>query len=59
VENLLATFASDDKEAALSERYAAAMREPADLASGHADRHGELMRAYSDLMAVVQRDFLR
>jgi len=59
VEDLLGTFASDDKGAALSERYAAAMNEPADLASGNADRHGKLMQAYRDLMEMVQKDFLR
>ena len=59
LEELLGAFERDDADTALSERYAAAMHEPADLASGHADRHGELMRAYSDLMAVAQRDFLR
>lgn len=59
VEKLLGAFERDNANAALSERYASAMRKPLDLASGHADRHGQLMRAYSDLMAVVQRDFLR
>lgn len=57
--HLLGAFEGDDAGAALSERYATAMKRPADLASGHEDRHGELMRAYAEWMIVVQRDFLR
>jgi uncharacterized protein len=56
--HLLEAFERDDAGAALSERYAAAMRLPVDLASGHEGRHGDLMRAYAEWMAVVQRDFL-
>lgn len=48
-----------DEGAALSERYAQAMNEPADLSQGKADGHGKLMRAYEDFMAVIQRDFLQ
>ena len=59
VSGLLQSFDEDDKGTALSERYAAAMSAPMDLASGNADRHGELMRAYRDLMETLQRDFLR
>lgn len=55
----LGSFEGDDAGAALSERYATAMKRPVDLASGHEDRHGELMRAYAEWMIVVQRDFLR
>jgi uncharacterized protein len=56
--HLLEAFEGDDAGAALSERYAGAMRAPMDLASGHEDRHGELMRAYAEWMVVVRRDFL-
>jgi hypothetical protein len=52
-------LSGSDKGAALSERYAQAMNEPADLSQGKADGHGKLMRAYADLMAVIQRDFLQ
>jgi Fe-S-cluster containining protein len=58
VEDLLKSFGADE-DLALSERYAEAMGEPVDLTSGKADRHGQLMQAYEELMRVLQRDFLR
>lgn len=58
VGDLLKSFEADES-LALSERYARAMSEPMDLTSGKTDRHGRLMRAYEELMRVLQRDFLR
>jgi len=58
LQDLLDAFEEDDESAALSERYARAMQSPMDLAAGHADRHGELMRAYAEWMAVAQKEFL-
>ncbi len=48
-----------DERMALSERYARAMSEPMDLATGNADGPGKLLRTYEDLMKVLQRDFLQ
>lgn len=48
-----------DERIALSERYARAMSEPVDLASGDAQSHGQLLHAYEKLMEVLQRDFLQ
>ena len=48
------------KPRALTHRYAEAMREPIDFADEHsAERRGQLMLAVSDLMQMLQRDFLR
>jgi Fe-S-cluster containining protein len=58
LQDLLGTFEEDDEGAALSERYARAMRSPVDLASGKADRHGMLMRAYAEWMTMAQKEFL-
>jgi uncharacterized protein len=59
MEELLGAFERDDANAPLSERYAAAMREPLDLASDHADRHGQLMQAYAAWMEMAQKEFLK
>jgi uncharacterized protein len=61
VRRLLDSFGQSGNGAALSERYAQAMGEPVDLSdeTGGAERHGKLMRAFDDLMRVLQRDFLR
>lgn len=59
VKDLLGMFDEAGGGAALSERYARAMSEPVDLAAGSAKRHGQLMRAYENLIRVLQRDFLR
>lgn len=59
VKDLLRTFDGDDEGMALSERYARAMSEPMDLAKGSAARPGDLMRAYGELMEVLQKEFLR
>lgn len=58
LQDLLGTYSGDDESAALSERYANAMASPMDLAAGNADRHGKLMQAYAEWMAVARRDFL-
>jgi hypothetical protein len=57
--HLLEVFEGDDAGAALSELYAAAMRAPMDLASSHADGHGELMKVYGEWMEMARREFLR
>jgi Fe-S-cluster containining protein len=60
VRRLLRESGSDDEALALTHRYAEVMRRPVDFAAeGEADRRGELMLAVSDLMQLLERDFLR
>jgi len=58
VRELLKSFKGSCENAALSERYAQAMSEPANLSTGESDRHGRLIRTYAELMKTLQRDFL-
>ncbi len=60
VRELLQLLGQRDERVALTQRYAAAMSAPMDLAEEeNAERHGELMLAVNELMTVLQRDFLR
>jgi hypothetical protein len=57
---LLRQSGQRDEQMALTHRYAEAMSMPADLSDErNADRHGELMMAVSDLMQLLESDFLR
>jgi hypothetical protein len=60
VRTLLRESGQREERLALTHRYAEAMRAPIDLADENsAERRGELMLAVSDLMQLLQRDFLR
>jgi Fe-S-cluster containining protein len=60
VRELLRRSGQHDEHMALTHRYAEAMSAPVDLSNErNADRHGELMLAVSDLMQMLERDFLR
>ena len=60
VRGLLRQAGQRSESMALSHRYAEAMSAPIDLAAENsADLRGELMLAVSDLMQLLQRDFLR
>jgi Fe-S-cluster containining protein len=60
VRELLRQSGQRDEHMALTHRYADVMRAPADLSDErNADRHGELMLAVSDLMHMLERDFLQ
>ena len=60
VRGLLRSLGQREERMALSHRYAEAMGAPVDLADeAGAERHGELMLAVSDLMQLLERDFLR
>jgi Fe-S-cluster containining protein len=59
VRDLLQSMGQPQETLALTKCYAAAMREPIDLAEDSAERRGELMLAVNDLMHVLQRDFLK
>ena len=59
IRELLGQLGQRDEAVALTHRYAAAMSAPVDLADEqNAERHGELMLAVSELMSLLQRDFL-
>lgn len=60
VRELLQQSGQRDEPMALTHRYAEAMRAPIDLADENsAERRGELMLAVSELMQLLQRDFLQ
>ena len=60
VRELVRQSGQREERMALTHRYAEAMRAPVDLANeADAERRGELMLAVSDLMQLLQRDFLR
>jgi Fe-S-cluster containining protein len=60
VRTLLRESGQREERLTLTHRYAEAMRAPIDLADENsAERRGELMLAVSDLMQLLQRDFLR
>jgi Fe-S-cluster containining protein len=60
VRGLLRASGQREEQLALTHRYAQAMSAPIDLADENsAERRGELMLAVSDLMQLLQRDFLR
>jgi Fe-S-cluster containining protein len=60
VRALLRHSGQRNEHVALTHRYAQAMSAPVDLSvEPNADRHGELMLAVSDLMQMLERDFLR
>jgi uncharacterized protein len=59
VRGLLQSLGQPTETLALTKCYAAAMREPIDLAGDSAERRGELMLTVNDLMHVVQREFLK
>ena len=58
---LLKSLNQSDKKTPDVERYAQAMSEPIDLSdeTSSPNRQGQLMQAFSDLMDVVQNDFLQ
>jgi Fe-S-cluster containining protein len=59
VRGLLRESGQKDEKMALTHRYAEAMSAPVDLSDeANADRHGKLMLAVSDLMQLLERDFL-
>ncbi len=59
--SLLKSLNQSDKNTPDVERYAQAMSEPIDLSdeTSNPNRQGQLMQAFSDLMDVVQNDFLQ
>jgi uncharacterized protein len=60
VRALLRQSGQHDERMALTHRYAEAMSAPIDFADeGSAERRGELMLAVSELMQMLERDFLR
>jgi len=61
VQRLVRRLGQNDGQMALAHRYARAMSEPVDLSGArHApDLHGNLLRAFEQLMQVLQRDFLK
>jgi len=59
VRGLLRSLGQREERMALSHRYAEAMGAPVDLADRAARSARELMLAVSDLMQLLERDFLR
>jgi hypothetical protein len=60
VRKLLRASGQHEEQMALTHRYAEAMSAPIDLADENsAERRGELMLAVSELMQLLQQDFLR
>jgi len=60
IRELLLSLGQHDEREALTHRYVAAMSAPIDMAdAANAERCGELMLAVSDLMQLLERDFLR
>lgn len=60
VRGLLRSLGQRDELKALTHRYTETMSAPVDLSSDdEAAKRGELMMAVSDLMTILQRDFLR
>jgi len=61
VRGLLRQLGQTDEALAMTKRYALAMSAPTDLSATENDSElrGELMLAVSDLMQILQRDFLR
>ena len=60
VHELLRQSGQREEQMALTHRYAEAVSAPINLSdAGDAERRGELMLAVSDLMTMLQRDFLR
>ena len=60
VRALLRSLGQRDEQMALTHRYAEVMNGPMDFSNeDEAERHGELMLAVHELMARLQRDFLR
>ena len=60
VRKLLRALGQRDEPIAMTHRYAAAMSAPIDMANeADAEQRGELMLAVSDLMQMLERDFLR
>jgi Fe-S-cluster containining protein len=60
VRELLRALGQRDERMALTHRYAEAMSAPVDLSEPtNAERHGELMLQVGELMALLERDFLR
>jgi hypothetical protein len=61
VRGLLRQLGQNDERLAMTKRYAQAMSAPVDLSAAENDSElrGELMLAVSELMQVLQRDFLR
>ena len=60
IRELLLSLGQHDEREALTHRYAEAMSAPIDMADvADAERRGELMLAVSDLMQLLERDFLR
>jgi hypothetical protein len=60
VRRLLRESGQLDEHMAFTHRYAEAMRAPVNLSDErNADRHGELMLAVSNLMQMLERDFLK
>ncbi|HUB86633.1 MAG TPA: YkgJ family cysteine cluster protein [Verrucomicrobiae bacterium] len=58
VRKLLRSSAERDERLTLSERYSRAMSAPIDLAKGNSKLRGELLLTFSDLMELLQHDFL-
>jgi hypothetical protein len=61
VRRLLRSLGGDDERLALAKRYSQVMSAPVDLSASEDDSEsrGELMLAVSDLMQILQRDFLK
>jgi uncharacterized protein len=61
VRALLRAFGQRSDKQSITHGYAEAMSAPIDLSRGDnvADRHGQLMRAFGDLMELLEREFLR
>jgi hypothetical protein len=60
VRRLLRQSGQTDERMALTHRYSEAMSAPVDLSDErNADLRGELIMAVSDLMQMLERDFLR
>jgi hypothetical protein len=60
VRGLLRLLGQHEERMALTHRYAEVMSAPMDLSvADEAEKRGELMMAVSDLMQLLQRDFLR
>jgi Fe-S-cluster containining protein len=61
VRTLLSDFGQRPDKLALTNSYSKAMRSPIELSQGDdaADRQGQLMEAYGELMELVEREFLR
>lgn len=61
VRTLLRAFGQRPEEKAMSHSYSEAMSQPIDLSRGgdDADRHGQLLQAFHDLMELVEKEFLQ